>query len=88
MIMPVAVVTLFSKPDPRWLQLSHNTYRLCRKGGRADEVVVPVQDMRSLMAMVPDESQRAMGDMWCAIYRPGSHMARIIDGAPEDREYE
>jgi hypothetical protein len=81
------MVTLFSEPDPYWLQESHQTYRLCRKGGDDDVVVVPVQDLRSLIAMIPDESQQNMGDMWCAIYRPGSHMARIVDGPPQDREH-
>jgi hypothetical protein len=85
-IAPVAVVTLFSEPDPYWLQQSHKTYCLCQEGGEAKTVVVSVQDLRSLMAMVPDESQQEMGDMWCAIYRPGSHMAQIVDGAAQDNE--
>jgi hypothetical protein len=63
MIAPVALVTLFSEPDPEWLQLSHGTYRLCQKGGEANITVVPVQALRSLIAMVPDKSQHHLGDM-------------------------
>lgn len=82
----VAVVTLFSKPLADWLKLSSKTYRLCRRGTNADIAIIPIKNMTTLIAMLPNETQTSLGDMWCAVYRPGANISRHIDGDPEDME--
>jgi hypothetical protein len=87
-VVPIAVVNLFSTPDPAWLQTSYRTYRLCRKAAAEDVTVISVKTFRTLIAMVPDESQDVNGEpthngagkMWCAVYRPGASVLSIIDG--------
>jgi hypothetical protein len=86
---PVAVVNLFSTPDPAWLEKTYKTYRLCRKATAEEVTVISVKTFRTLIAMVPDESQddvdeevtyNGAGKMWCAVYRPGASVLLIVDG--------
>lgn len=73
-------------PLEDWLKMSSNTYRLCKKGTDADIGIIPVKNITTLIAMLPDESQSDLGDMWCAVYRPGANISRIIDKDPEDQD--
>ena len=51
--MPVALVSLYSAPDPDLLKISSNTLLVCRYCGDASLTLVKAQSIKSVVAMVP-----------------------------------
>lgn len=70
----VALIKLFSEPDPHWLKKSHSTYRVCKAGTDADLVVVPVNKIKTVVAMIPNP-RRGQG-CFSAVRKPGCRAFR------------
>ena len=51
--MPVALISLYSIPDPDLLKISSNTLLACRYHGDASLVLVKAESIKSVVAMVP-----------------------------------
>ena len=51
--LPVALVSLYSTPDPHLLKISSDTLLVCRYHGDASLVLVEAQSIKSVVAMVP-----------------------------------
>lgn len=50
---PVALISLYSDPDPGILEISSDTLVVCRYHGDASLVLVEAQSIKSTIAMVP-----------------------------------
>jgi hypothetical protein len=85
----VAVVNIFSKLDPRYLEESHGVLRICRKGNPSqveDVVVMDVKAIQSVMTIIPADS---LGQgLWYVGYKPSSSIAKVIQHPEEDNEDE
>lgn len=51
--MPVALISLYSAPDPALLELSSDTLLVCKYHGDASLVLVKAQTIKSVIAMIP-----------------------------------
>jgi len=69
--MPVALISLYSAPDPHLLKISSDTLLVCRYHGDASLVLVTAQSIKSVVAMVPF-MERAEGG------RPRRHEGRFF----------
>jgi hypothetical protein len=81
----VALVKLFSEPDPAMLRKLHNTYRLCQAGTDADLTVLPARDLDSVVAMLPNPRRgpRAFG----ATQKPGCRAYHTGVGRKRDENH-
>ena len=69
--MPVALVSLYSTPDPDLLKISSNTLLVCGYHGDNSLVLVNAQVIKSVVAMVPF-MEKSNGD------RPRHHNGRFF----------
>ena len=51
--MPVALLSLYSAPDPNLLKISFNTLLVCHYRGDDNLALVKAQSIKSVVAMVP-----------------------------------
>ena len=68
---PVALVSLYSTPDPTLLEMSSDTLLVCRYHGDNSLVLVDAQTIKSVIAMVPF-MEKPEGD------RPRCHNGRFF----------
>jgi hypothetical protein len=63
MVYSLALVSLFSPPDPDILELSHRAAYICRHGGIGALTVVDVKTITAVVSMVPDYQVTTEGDI-------------------------
>jgi hypothetical protein len=69
---PVALVSLYSEPDPTLLKISSGTLLVCRYNGENSLVLVDAHTIRSVVAMVPFMEKSSGGG------RPRRHTGRFF----------
>lgn len=70
---PVALVSLYSTPDPTLLRISSNTLIVCRYLGDGSLVLVDAQAIKAVIAMIPFIEKAEGG-------RPRHHDGRFYVG--------
>ncbi|KZT27826.1 hypothetical protein NEOLEDRAFT_1059676 [Neolentinus lepideus HHB14362 ss-1] len=84
----VAVVCLYSLPDPRLLAESHQTFLSCTHLGDDSPVIVDVKDIKSVVAMIPHPA--AVGNepikRWFVAEKPGLDISMMQGGREADTE--
>jgi hypothetical protein len=84
--MAVALVSLFSKPDPALLRLSVNTLWSCEYQGDSALKFVDVKCIQAVIAMVPHApviDGREACERFFLVEKPGLDVA-VMAGAEED----
>ena len=80
---PVALISLYSVPDPALLGISSNTLLVCQYHGDDSLVLVKAQEIRSVVAMVPfmEKSEggrpRHHNGQFFVIEKPGLSLAEL-----------
>ena len=79
---PVALISLYSAPDPALLKISANTLLVCKYCGDDSLVLADAQVIKSVVAMVPfmEESgsrQRHHGGRFFVVEKPGLSLAEL-----------
>ena len=62
-VYSLALVSVFSPPDPDILELSNHAAYICRHGGTDTLIVVDVKAITAVVSMVPDYQVTANGDI-------------------------
>lgn len=80
----MAVLTLWSCPDPELVEESSNTYWTCKPGGSSDVVAINVKRITTVVSMHPDPNY-GDGSQFYAVYKPGqTALAGILTGLQEE----
>ena len=88
--MPLALVSLYSHPDPSLLRLSVNTLWSCEYHGDAALRFINVKSIQSVVAMVPHTPAiegEDLGERFFLVEKPGFDVA-IIAGIQENLRVE
>ena len=81
--MPVALISLYSAPDPSLLEISSNTLLVCRYHGDGKLALVKAQSIKSVVAMVPFMEKPEGGQPRChngrffVVEKPGLSLAEL-----------
>ena len=81
--MPVALVSLYSTPDPDLLEISSDTLLVCKYHGDASLVLVEAQSIKSVVAMVPFMEKPEGGSSQChkgrffVVEKPGLSLVEL-----------
>ena len=82
---PLALVSLYSTPEPRLLKASHNTLWSCEDQGDSALRFIEAKTMKSVVAMIPHtpmiEGQQ-LGERFFLVEKPGLDVA-VIGGMVE-----
>ena len=80
---PVALISLYSAPDPNLLETSSGTLLVCKYQGDNSLVLVEAQAIKSVVAMVPfmekpeGSSQRSHSGRFFVVEMPGQSLAEL-----------
>ena len=80
---PVALVSLYSAPDPTLLKMSSNTLLVCQYHGEDSLVLVEANSIKSVVAMVPfmekseGDRPRRHDDRFFVVEKPGLSLAEL-----------
>ena len=80
---PVALVSLYSAPDPALLKISSDTLLVCRYHGDQSLVLIEAQAIKSVIAMVPFLEKpvggrpRCHGGRFFVVEKPGLSLAEL-----------
>ena len=80
---PVALISLYSTPDPTLLETSSDTLLICRYCGDESLVLVEAQAIKSVVAMVPfmerpeGDRPRCHGGRFFVVEKPGLSLAEL-----------
>lgn len=88
---PVALISLYSAPDPDLLKISSDTLLVCKYQGDDSLILVEAQAIKSVVAMVPfmekpeNGSPRYHGDRFFVVEMPGQSLAELgmVEGLEE-----
>ena len=84
----LAVVSVYSPPDERLLEMSYNILLSCTYAGDADLRVVEVESVKAVVAMVPHQPfQGDTVERYFVVEKPGLDVA-VLAGTMEDIEDE
>ena len=81
--MPVALVSLYSAPDPDLLEISSDTLLVCKYHGDASLVLVEAQSIKSVVVMVPFMEKPEGGSSRChkgrffVVEKPGLSLVEL-----------
>ena len=81
-VLPLAVISVYSEPDPELLIASHGTLISCNYLGDSSLQVIDVSCIQSVVAMVPHklEKHRGEDDYRFMVERPGLDVVRLGGG--------
>ncbi|KAF8147192.1 hypothetical protein B0H34DRAFT_666950, partial [Crassisporium funariophilum] len=84
-VLTLAIISVYSDPNPELLTASHGTFIYCNYIGDASLQVISVDCIQSVVSMVPHrlEGYRVDGDYHYLVERPGLDVVRL--GGGEDR---
>jgi hypothetical protein len=80
----LAVISLYSPPDQRLMEVSYNTLLSCTYSGDADCRVIEVETIKAVVAMVPHQPFPGdTAERYFVVEKPGLDVA-VLAGTTED----
>lgn len=78
-VLSLAVLSVYSKPDPKLLEASHGTFISCKYLGDDLIQIIDVSRIKSVVAMVPHklEQYRVGEEHFFLVERPGLDVVRL-----------
>jgi hypothetical protein len=77
----LALISVYSAPDPTLWELSHKTIKSCQYLADAQLVVIDVKTIHSVVAMVPHKvilpGKAAIEERWFVVEKPGLEAVEI-----------